>query len=70
MAFIFLQDRIFDKIIDRAFKIGFDRDTAIALIEDANEILGKTYKTKINQKGEEKKNYYKVPSLTADKDDD
>jgi len=63
-------DRIFDKIIDRAFKIGFDRDTAIALIKDANEILDKTYKTRINKKGEEEKNYYRVPSLTADKDDE
>jgi len=63
-------DRIFDKIIDRAFKIGFDRDTAIALINDANEILEKIYKRRTNKKGKEKRNYYRVPSLTADKDDE
>ena len=57
--------RVFDMVIDRAFKIGFGRNLAIDLIEYYNGKLREKYGTFINKKGEEEDNFAKITNLDS-----
>ena len=60
--------KVFDKIVDRAFKIGFGRKLTIDLIDYYNGKLLEKYGTIINKKGKEEDNFAKITNLNSMKD--